>query len=188
LVVRSIVLIDLRASQENALLKRAQLTCRQDEHTHIKVVITSEEIRCAAHGGSGSNFPPLPSDGAKSRAEAASRITWAALNAKRSESKRTRTQEPILSGCPSLPPINRGTTDSWSRSANSRRSSDFRADVSFKRVWRSMPCCWASGCISGTSLRTALFKERPWALRSLAKSIRFDTLSVKRILRGSTVR
>jgi hypothetical protein len=48
LVVRSIVLIDLRASQENALLKRAQLTCRQDQHTNIKVVMTSwgTQMRC----------------------------------------------------------------------------------------------------------------------------------------------
>ena len=143
-------------------------------------------MRCTR--GSGSNFPPLRSEGAKSRAEAASRITWAALNAKRSESKRTRTQEPILSGCPPLPTINRGTTDSWSRSANSRRSSDFCADASLNCAWRLIPCCWASGCISGTSLRTALVKERPWALRSLAKSIRFDTLSRSNSSCGSTVR
>jgi hypothetical protein len=50
---------------------------------------------------------------------------------------------------------------------------------------RSMPCGWTTGSISRTSSRTA---ERLWALRSLAKSTRFDTLSVKRILHGSLPR
>jgi hypothetical protein len=45
-----------------------------------------------------------------------------------SESKRTRTQEPILSGCPSRW-MNKGTTDSCGRSVISRFSYSFRADA-----------------------------------------------------------
>jgi hypothetical protein len=118
------------------------------------------KFRCATHCGSGSSFPPLPSEGAKSRAFPTSRITWAAVNAKKPESNRTRTQEPILSGPPRLSPINRGTTDSCRCSAKSRRSSDFRADASSKRAWKSMPCRRATGCISWTNSRTAAPKER----------------------------
>jgi hypothetical protein len=80
-VVRSMVLIDLRASQENALLKRTQLACGQGQHTDIKVGYAFLRGSDALYtAGSGSNFPALPSEGAKSRAEAASRITWAAVN------------------------------------------------------------------------------------------------------------
>jgi hypothetical protein len=53
LVVRSIVLIDFCAGQENVLPERTQLVFWQDQHPNIGVVITSGEIQmgCARRQG-----------------------------------------------------------------------------------------------------------------------------------------
>jgi hypothetical protein len=53
MVVRSIVLIDFCASQENVVPERTHLVCWQDQYANVGVVITSREIQmgCARRQG-----------------------------------------------------------------------------------------------------------------------------------------
>ena len=118
----------------------------------------------------GDKVPPFPSEGIHNSENSASLSTWAAVNAKKSESKRTKIQEPIRSGRPCSSPMNRGAIDSCRRSASRRRCSVRFVLASAKKVWRSMPCCAAIGVNESANSRTRFPTRRPSVLRSLAKS------------------